>query len=144
MSKIKIFISSVQKEFSAERKLLAGYIESDALLGRFFESFIFEQSPALSSSAQRIYLNEVEHSDIYLGIFGVEYGSQDSEGVSPTEREFDYATLHHKTRLVFISDAENEQREPNELQFIQKTEKSVVRKVFTAYSDQNHLSMLHW
>ena len=31
--KLKIFISSVQKEFAEERRLLADYIRKDALLG---------------------------------------------------------------------------------------------------------------
>ena len=43
MSPIKIFISSVQQEFALERKALADYIRTDALLGKFFEVFIFEE-----------------------------------------------------------------------------------------------------
>ncbi len=37
MSKKKIFISSVQKEFATERQMLFNYLHSDALLGLFFE-----------------------------------------------------------------------------------------------------------
>jgi len=36
MNKLRIFISSVQKEFAAERRTLRDYIEGDALLRRFF------------------------------------------------------------------------------------------------------------
>ena len=39
---IKIFISSVQKEFAEERRLLCDYIENDALLSLFFTPFLFE------------------------------------------------------------------------------------------------------
>ena len=42
----KIFISSVQKEFAKERKWLADYIRKDAILGRFFDVFLFEDIPA--------------------------------------------------------------------------------------------------
>jgi hypothetical protein len=42
MKPLKIFISSVQKEFESERKALAQYIRIDALLGSFFEVFLFE------------------------------------------------------------------------------------------------------
>ena len=45
---MKIFISSVQKEFAAERKALAKYIREDAILGKFFEVFLFEEVPARS------------------------------------------------------------------------------------------------
>ena len=40
MKPLKIFISSVQKEFESERKALAQYIRNDALLGTFFEVFL--------------------------------------------------------------------------------------------------------
>ena len=52
MAEIKIFISSVQTEFADERKRLCDYIRQDALLGRFFVPFIFEELPAINTSAQ--------------------------------------------------------------------------------------------
>jgi len=41
--KYRIFISSVQREFATERKLLADYIRKDAILCKFFEVFLFEK-----------------------------------------------------------------------------------------------------
>ena len=70
MSKIKLFISSVQSEFEAERKALANFLRADALLSKFFEPFLFEELPAIDKSVQQVYLNEVESSQIYLGIIG--------------------------------------------------------------------------
>ncbi|MGI6395088.1 MAG: DUF4062 domain-containing protein [bacterium] len=93
MKKKKIFISSVQAEFKKERVLLFDYITNDPLLGRFFEPFIFENLPAADTSASDAYIKNVEESDIYLGIFGKDYGYEDKEGISPTEREFDPAKL---------------------------------------------------
>ena len=49
---IKLFISSVQNEFANERKEIAFYIRKDAVLGRFFEPFLFEELPAKDISAQ--------------------------------------------------------------------------------------------
>lgn len=57
--KFKIFISSVQKEFAEERKLLADYIRKDALLGIFFEVFLFEEMDACDMTPQGVYLGEV-------------------------------------------------------------------------------------
>ena len=104
MRKIKIFISSVQAEMAKERWALHEYLLSDPLLGKFFEPFLFELLPATDQNAANVYLKEVELCDIYLGILGNDYGFEDAEGVSPTEREFDHATLHHKTRLVFLNE----------------------------------------
>ena len=89
MKPLKLFISSVQKEFATERIALAQYIREDSLLGSFFDVFLFEEIAANSYSTAQVYLSEVEASQIYLGILGNEYGYEDAQGVSPTEREFD-------------------------------------------------------
>ncbi len=135
MKRIRVFISSVQLEFSEERQLLFDYLTTDALLGRFFEPFIFENLPAVNDSANSVYLNEVELCDLYLGLFGKEYGYEDSEGISPTEREFDHAGLHHKTRLIFLTDHKNSERHTKEIALIKKAEQAVVRKKFSSIHD---------
>jgi len=42
--------------------------------------------------------------EIYVGLFGKEYGSEDDDGISPTEREFDHATTHGTHQIVFLED----------------------------------------
>lgn len=135
MQSIRIFISSVQQEFAKERKALAEYIRTDALLGRFFEVFIFEEIPAKSQSTSQVYLGEVEQTDIYLALLGANYGYEDAEGISPTEREFDLATNLHKDRLVFIKRMDKELRNDKEASFIKKAEQCVVRKSFGDYEE---------
>lgn len=101
--KFKIFISSVQKEFAEERRRLAEYIRSDALLADFFDVFLFEEQPARSRSAQSVFLGEVEKCDVYLGLFGAKYfGGKDPLTVSPTEQEYDLAKKLGKTMLGFV------------------------------------------
>ena len=131
MSEIKIFISSVQAEFASERKRLCDYIRQDALLGRFFVPFIFEELPAINTSAQEAYLTEAGQCDIYIGLFGERYGYEDEAGVSPTEREYDVATQQHKHRLIYLKNVSS--RHPKEDLFIHKVEQDVVRKTFDAY-----------
>ncbi|HQF39538.1 MAG TPA: ATP-binding protein [Opitutaceae bacterium] len=97
-----LFVSSVQKEFSAERRELKRFVEADPLLSRFFEVFLFEDTPASARSAAQVYLDEVARCALYVGLFGRDYGYEDGEGISPTEREFDHATALGKDRLVFI------------------------------------------
>ena len=89
--RFKVFISSVQREFISERQMLAEYVRKDALLGKFFDVFLFEEEPACDVEARNLYLPEVEKSDIYLGILGAQFGNADADGVSPTEREYDLA-----------------------------------------------------
>ena len=134
MKDIKVFISSVQREFATERRQLCDYIRTDALLSRFFVPFIFEDMPASEVSAQKAYLTQAAACHIYLGIFGTQYGYEDAEGISPTEREYDTATEHFAHRLIYTlrSDAP---RHPKEQAFISKVEQNVVRRSFSTYEE---------
>ena len=134
MEVIRVFISSVQHEFARERRLLCDYIRTDALLSRFFVPFIFEDMPASEVSSQKAYLTQAAECHIYLGIFGTQYGYEDTEGVSPTEHEFDTATANHAHRLIYILRT-NEQRHPKEQAFINKVQQDVIRRSFTTYEE---------
>ena len=79
-------------------------------------------------SARQAYLTEVAETEVYLGIFGVDYGYEDAEGISPTEREYDCATANHKYRVVLIKQADD--RHPKERALIRKAEQDVVRNMF--------------
>jgi ATP-dependent DNA helicase RecG len=130
MSKTSIFISSVQKEFEAERLALCEYILADPLLGRFFEPFVFENLPASDQRADAIYLREIERCSIYLGLFGKSYGLINSEGISPTELEFDRASALHKTRFIFLTKHIASDRLPQQNALIEKAQSFLVRKKF--------------
>ncbi len=135
MPKTKIFISSVQAEFAEERQMIFEYILSDPLLGRFFDPFLFERLPAIDQRTDTIYLNEVQQCSVYLGLLGAEYGFEDAEGISPTEREFDHATLHHKTRLIFLTSHSSQERNKKQNAFIQKAQQVLIRKRFTTIDE---------
>jgi ATP-dependent DNA helicase RecG len=130
MRKIKIFISSVQNEFVRERQVLYEFLLTDALLGKFFDPFIFESLPASGQQVDKVYLDEVARCDIYIGLFGKSYGFIDAAGISPTEREFDEASKHSKTRLIFLTNHQSGERDIKENLLIKKAEQEVVRKMF--------------
>lgn len=134
MADIKVFISSVQREFAQERRQLCDYIRTDGLLGRFFVPFIFEDMPASEVSAQKAYLTQAAECHIYLGIFGTQYGYEDEQGISPTEREYDTATAHHAHRLTYTLRTDTP-RHPKEQAFISKVEQDVVRRSFSTYEE---------
>ncbi|MDR0864918.1 MAG: DUF4062 domain-containing protein [Candidatus Symbiothrix sp.] len=113
MQKKKVFISSVQSEFAEERQMLFEYLTTDALLGKFFEPFVFENMSALNATPETVFLQEVENCDIYIGLFGKNYGYEDTEGISPTEREFDCAAKFHKTKFVYLTNHSNTERKTN-------------------------------
>ena len=130
MTPIRIFISSVQGEFARQRAALRDYLRGDPLMRRFFEVFLFEDAPAADRRPDALYLHEVEHSDIYVGLFGCEYGIEDREGVSPTEREYRHATALGKHRLIFLRSASEDTRHRKMAALIRSAESGLIRKQF--------------
>ena len=130
MNPLRIFISSVQSELSGERRVLGSYLRNDPLMRRCFEGFLFEDVPASDRLPDEVYLDEVGRCDIYVGLFGQEYGSEDQAGVSPTEREFDHATALGKHRLIFLKDAASGSRHPKMQALVRKAETGLIRKRF--------------
>lgn len=128
-TRLKIFISSVQKEFAQQRRDLKAFLLGDAVLRRFVsEVFLFEELPARDQRADAIYLQEVEHCDIYLGIFGYQYGFIGENGVSPTEHEFNHAGRKGKVRLIYVWGSEDKRRDPKMQQLVAKASNELVRR----------------
>jgi ATP-dependent DNA helicase RecG len=135
MTRRAIFLSSVQKEFAAERLALRDYLQGDPLLRRFFEPVLFEDLPASDRRADDLYLDLVDRCELYVGLFGSEYGSVDAEGLSPTEREFQRAAERGKTRLIFLRAADDTSRDPRILALIRQAEASLVRRRFATSAE---------
>lgn len=128
-TRLKIFISSVQKEFAQQRLDLKAFLLGDAVLRRFVaEVFLFEEIPAKDRRADQVYLEEVERCDIYLGIFGYDYGFEDKQGISPTQHEYDHATRHGKTRLVYVWGSDEKRRAPKMRKLVAKASSELVRR----------------
>lgn len=126
----RIFISSVQKELADQRHAVKSFIESDPLLRRFFTVFLFEDLPASDRRADAVYLSEVDQCDVYLGLFGDEYGFEDAEGLSPTEREFDRATAAGKARFIFVKGVDDAGRHPKMRSLVRKAGNQLIRRRF--------------
>ena len=114
----KIFISSVQKEFAQERRAVAEYLREDPLLGSFFEPFLFEEVPATTANHGAVYLEEVRRSHIFIALLGIEYGFEDVDGISPTEREYSAAKEEGIPRWIYIKGGTDTPRHPKEEAFI--------------------------
>jgi len=135
MIPIRIFISSVQKEFTDERAALRDYLRGDALMRRFFEVFLFEDVPAADRRTDDLYLDEVRRCDIYVGLFGDDYGAFNAGGVSPTEREFDLATAERKYRLIYVKGTDDGARHPKMRALVGRAQAGLIRKRFNTPSE---------
>ncbi|WP_054692687.1 DUF4062 domain-containing protein [Geotalea toluenoxydans] len=88
MEKLRIFVSSVQKELENERIAITELVSSDPFLGRHVEAILFEELPAAAISAEVAYLSALRSCHIYIGIVGFEYGRKGADGLSATHREY--------------------------------------------------------
>lgn len=128
-TRLRIFISSVQKEFAQIRRDLKAFLLGDAVLRRFVsEVFLFEEMPAKDRRADHVYLEEVERCDIYLGLFGYEYGHEDRQGLSATEREYNHATQLDKTRLIYVWGADEKKRAAKMRALVRKVGNELIRR----------------
>lgn len=130
MTTASLFISGVQKELQEERRAVKAFVEGDPLLHRYFTAFLFEDLPAGDRRTGDVYLAKVDRCAVYVGIFGQEYGVEDAEGVSPTEREFDRATARGKPRLIFAKGMEDRGRHPKMRDLIRKAGNQLIRRRF--------------
>jgi len=129
--KLKVFISSVQKELATERRAVKEFIRNDPLLKRFFEVFLFEDIPASDRKPDDIYLEEVKRCNIYLAILGNEYGLKNREGKSPTEVEFEQATKTNRERLIFVRGDDDSKRIPEMADLVRRAGRQVTRRRFS-------------
>ena len=146
--RLKIFVSSVQKEFKQIRLDLKAFLLGDAFLHRFVsEVFLFEELPATDRRADQVYLEQVERCDIYLGIFGYEYGNEDQDGVSPTEHEYNHAAKHRKTRLVYVWGSDEKRRAPKMRILVSKAGGELIRRRvedFSALTSEVYASLVDY
>lgn len=59
-----------------------------------------------------LYLDEIRHCDILCWLFGNDCGSENAEGLSPTEQEFDLAAAEGKYRFIYVRGRDDAARHP--------------------------------
>ena len=127
----RIFISSVQRELSAERRAVVDLVSGNPQLARFFSTFAFEfDVPAADKRTDEVYLAELAVSDLYVGIIGNEYGGVTPDGVSATESEYDEATRLGIPRFLFVKGSSDKVRDPRERNFLHKVSPGLIRVRF--------------
>lgn len=113
--KLRVFISSVQKELADERMLLKVLLTSDPFLVRCTAPKLFEKYPVSLRPDDRAYLKILEKCQIYVLIIGKEYGA--NEGKSATHLEYDLAQKLKLPTLVCVKGDHLFERDKKEKEF---------------------------
>lgn len=97
---LSVFLSSTYKDLIDHRNAVKDQIIRRDMLFRGMEHF--GADPGRLAPAAKI-VDEVRKTDVYLGIFGVRYGSVDqATGLSMTELEFDEAETSGKLMFLYV------------------------------------------
>ena len=66
-----------------------------------------------------------KQSQVYIVLFGNDYGYEDESGISPTENEYNQALKHHLDCLAFIKGDSTLERHSKEKAFIIKAQGAI-------------------
>lgn len=94
-----IFLSSTYSDLLEHRRSVLYVLQRMRALIEAMEYFGSDSEVPLAVS-----LSAVERCDIYIGIFGMRYGSTDTNGVSITQREYERAHETRKAILIYLLD----------------------------------------
>ena len=131
----KIFISSVQSEFSEERRVLTNYLTVDPLFRKYLDVFIFEDLPAQDQNPQTAYIDEVKKCDVFILLLGKEYGFEFEDGTSPIQREFNTATKNNKFRIAFLTNDKEYERKLKTNNLISQISDNIIYNTFSSSSE---------
>lgn len=108
-----VFISSTFVDLKEERKKVWDSLEKFDVIVKGMEQFGARTSNPLATC-----ISEVEQSDIYVGIIGMRYGSDEpNSGKSYSQLEYEKAVEQNKEILIYLIDEESSAVTPNLIQF---------------------------
>lgn len=108
-----VFISSTFVDLKEERKKVWDSLEKFDVTVKGMEQFGARKSNPLATC-----ISEVEQSDIYVGIIGMRYGSEEpNSGKSYSQLEYEKAIEQNKEILIYLIDEESSAVTPNLIQF---------------------------
>ena len=127
MQPIRVFFSSVHRELARERKHLRDFLQGAQLMRRYFEVIFFDDAQDSDARPSEIDLDEIERCEVYVGLFGAEYGIENENGVSTIERAFDRASELGLKRIVLVMSAEEGKRDPKIQALLSRVQAGVER-----------------
>ena len=108
MKRSQVFISSTKEDLIDERKeLIYKLLEAD-FLPAGMELFL-----SSTDSAWDVIEKTIDISDYYILIIGFRYGTLTKEGISFTEKEYNYAVKNKIPVLDFIQDRDAAVKDSN-------------------------------
>ncbi|MDD5557349.1 MAG: ATP-binding protein [bacterium] len=118
MIRLKVFVSSVQKELRAERQAVGSLLATDEFLRSCTVPRIFEEYPAPLQPNPKVYLDLLRTCHIYLLIIWRDYGEILDDDLSATHQEYRLAQALKMPTLVCVRGERSEPREDRTSAFL--------------------------
>jgi ATP-dependent DNA helicase RecG len=118
-TKLRVFISSVQKELEPERSSISGLITSDPFFLEHSEAILFDKEPITGKKASKPYLDSLDTCQIYILLINREYGTPHGD-LSATHHEYRHAQLRKLPTLVFVKSNDDHAREERIREFLMR------------------------
>jgi predicted HTH transcriptional regulator len=115
--RIRVFISSVQKELGDERLALQILLSTDPFLSQHCVPVLFEEEPTALRPDPQAYLELLRSCQVYVGIVWKEYG-RPVDGLSATHHEYRFARELKLPALIIIKGPNDLKRSPEADVFI--------------------------
>jgi len=109
-AKLRVFVSSVQKELEDERLIVQNLLNTDPFLSARCTPVLYELEPASPDKALEGCLRSLDGCQVYLLIVGIEYGARVGD-LSITHAEYRRAKGRELPVLAFIKGDRNVKRE---------------------------------
>ena len=114
---MKVFLSSTYSDLREHRRQVLRMVDRFRHGGADWEWFGMEAFGARDDLPIDACLKFVDECDLYVGLFGVRYGSRDEKsGLSMTEVEYRRAVTKKKPRLIFLIDETNAKVAPKDFE----------------------------
>jgi predicted HTH transcriptional regulator len=101
MTRLRVFVSSVQKELEHERAAVAQLISVDPFLLKHCEAVLYDKEPPPGRPNPKAYLDCLRSCQIYLLMVDLEYGRAGGD-LSATHEEYRLAQAAKLPTLIFI------------------------------------------
>jgi tetratricopeptide (TPR) repeat protein len=136
---LDVFISSKMVELKAERDALFALIPTLDYGDIKLHAWVFEEDAgAVGKPIRQVYLDALQNSALYLGLFWQLYGEY-------TIDEFDRATEWGMERHIYVKDVEADKRDPNLTAFLNKqgvVTTGITAKWFTGKDETEQIANL--
>jgi len=121
MSKLRVFVSSVQKELEDERVIVQNLLQTDPFLSSNAIPVLYEYEPASPNDATEGCLGTLDRCQIYMLIVWQQYAAGASVGgPSITHQEYRRAKEKKLPILVFVKGQRELEREPGAEQLLRE------------------------